>query len=159
MRPTNPATLVALAISGGALMYAGEVVLIRMGQPTLIPPATLAVALALLGVIIPALAWPIRQFTRATKRVSPIDPFYATRVLLVAKAGSVTAAGFLGVALGAVLFLLGRTVIVWSQVVEVSVTVAGSILLVVGALVAERWCVLPPSDEAESSTVQKGEPA
>jgi hypothetical protein len=159
VRPTSPTTLVALAVSGGALMYAGEMVLVRMGQPTLIPPVTLAIALALLGVIIPILAWPIRQLTRSTQRSSPVDPFYATRVLLVAKAGSVTAAGLLGVGVGAAVFVLGRMVVVWSQVVETSLTIAGSVLLLVGALVAERWCVLPPSDEAESSAAPEGEPA
>ena len=158
MRPTNPSTLVSLAVVGGALMYSAEVVLVRVGQPILILPVTLAGALALLGVIIPVMAWPIRQMTRAVSGVSPVDPFYATRVLLVAKAGSVTAAGLGGVAIGAGVFLLGRTVVVWSQVLETSLTLGGSVLLLVGALSAERWCGLPPGDEAESSPSPRGEP-
>lgn len=159
MSPTKTTTLIAVAIVGGALMYAAELVLLRVGQPLVVPPITLAVALALLGVIIPVLAWPVRQFTRGKVRVGYVDPFYATRVLLVSKAGSLTASALTGGGVGVLVFLLGRVVIAWPQVVVTASTVAGGLVMLVGALVAERWCVIPPSDAEESTPAPEGEPA
>ena len=159
MKPTTPTTLLALAVAGGALMYASELVLLRLGQPIVVPPITLAVALALLGVIIPVLAWPVRSLTSGKSPTGYIDPFYATRVLLVSKAGSLTAAALAGGGIGVLVFLLGRAVIAWPQVLVTSLTLAGGILMLVGALVAERWCVIPPSDGEESSPAVEGEPA
>jgi hypothetical protein len=159
VKPTTPTSLLALAVAGGALMYAAELVLLRLGQPIVVPPITLAVALALLGVIIPVLGWPVRQLTRGHSPSGYIDPFYATRVLLVAKAGSLTASALTGGAIGVLVYLLGRAVIAWPQVLVTSLTFAGGILMLIGALVAERWCVIPPSDAEESSPAVEGEPA
>ena len=159
MSPTKTTTLLALAVAGGALMYAAELVLLRIGQPIVIPPITLAVALALLGIIIPALAWPVRQLTRGKTPSGDVDPFYATRVLLVAKAGSLTASALTGGAVGVFVFLVGRVFVSWPQVFVTSLTIAGGIVMLVGALVAERWCVIPPSDAEESSPATQGEPA
>lgn len=155
-------SVVALGIAVSAVLgYLLEVLLVRSGQPALTPPLTLAVALAMLGVIVPALAWPIRQHTRGkTPPHTPRpDPFYATRVLLIAKASAVTAAVLSGAAAGVAVFLLGRVVIVWPSVLHALLAVAGGVIMLVGALLAEHWCVLPPTDEAESSTVGQGEPA
>lgn len=159
MKPTTASSLVGLWLVGAALAYSGEMILVRLGEPLITPPTTLAIALVLLGVIIPLLAWPIRQVTKAEIKRPPVDPFYATRVLLVAKAGSLTASALAGAGMGVVVFLLGRMVVVWPQVVVSTLTVAGGITMMVGALVAERWCVLPPSDGGESSGVSEGEPA
>jgi hypothetical protein len=159
VRPTRPTALIALAIIGGALVYAAELILVRLGSPIITPPVTLAVALALLGVIIPILAWPIRQATRGDKTTLVVDPFYATRVLLISKAGSLTAASLSGGALGVLVFLLGRMVIVWPQVVVSSLAIVGGLVMLAGALIAERWCVVPPSDGAESTVAAEGEPA
>jgi hypothetical protein len=159
VKPTTPTTLVALAVVGGALMFAAELVLLRLGQPIVVPPITLAVALALLGAIIPALAWPVRKLTHGQAPTGLMDPFYATRVLLVSKAGSLTASALTGGGVGVLVFLAGRAVIAWPQVFVTSLTLAGGILMLIGALVAERWCVIPPSDGEESSPVGEGEPA
>jgi hypothetical protein len=159
VKPTAPTTLLALAVIGGALMYAAELVLLRLGQPIVVPPITLAVALALLGVIIPVLAWPVRNVTRDGSSPGYIDPFYATRVLLVSKAGSLTASALTGGAIGVLAFLIGRAVIAWPQVLVTSLTLAGGILMLAGALLAERWCAIPPSDAEESSPAAEGEPA
>jgi hypothetical protein len=101
----------------------------------------------------------VRQLTRGKSRSGYIDPFYATRVLLVSKAGSLTASALTGGAAGVLVFLVGRAVIAWPQVLVSSVTLAGGILMLVGALVAERWCVIPPTDGEESAPAAEGEPA
>lgn len=159
MKPTTASSLAAVWVVGTALAYSGELILVRIGEPIITPPTTLAVALVLLGVIIPLLAWPIRQVTKSEHKTTPVDPFYATRVLLVAKAGSLTASALAGGGLGVVAFLIGRMVVVWSQVVVSSLTIAGGLIMMAGALVAERWCVLPPGDEGESTGAREGEPA
>jgi len=159
VKPTTPTTLLALAVAGGALMYAAELVLLRLGQPIVVPPITLAVALALLGVIIPVLAWPVKKFTSGKASSGYLDPFYATRVLLISKAGSLTASALTGGGIGVLVFLVGRAVIAWPQVLVTSLTLSGGIVMLVGALVAERWCVIPPSDGEESSPAGEGEPA
>jgi len=159
VKPTTASSLAAVWLVGAVLAYSGELVLVRVGEPLITPPTTLAVALVLLGMIIPLLAWPVRQVTRSETKRAPVDPFYATRVLLVSKAGSLTASALAGGGVGVVVFLLGRMVVVWPQVVVSVLTIAGGIIMLVGALVAERWCVLPPTDGGESSGVSEGEPA
>jgi len=158
VKTTAATTLIASAVAGGALMYAAELVLLRLGQPLIVPPVTLAVALALLGIIIPVLAWPVRKLTRGKLPAGYVDPFYATRVLLVSKAGSLTAAALTGGVSGVLIFLVGRAVVAWPQVFITSLTLAGGIVMLVGATVAERWCVIPPSDGEESSPAAEGEP-
>lgn len=159
MKPTTATSLAGVWLVAGVLAYSGELILVRLGEPIVTPPVTLSVALALLGVIIPLLAWPIRQVTKGHQRSGTVDPFYATRVLLVSKAASLTASGLAGAGLGVVVFLAGRMVVVWSQVLLSSLTIAAGVVMMVGALVAERWCVLPPGDEGESTGAQEGEPA
>jgi hypothetical protein len=79
--------------------------------------------------------------------------------LLISKAGSLTASALTGGGIGVVVFLVGRAVIAWPQVLVTSLTLVGGIVMLVGALVAERWCVIPPSDGEESSPAVEGEPA
>jgi hypothetical protein len=141
-------------------MFVAEMVLVRMGEPVFTPPLTLGVTLMLIGVLFPALAWPIRQATNnkkdpkgdaPTTRAPAINPFYATRVLLLAKAGSLTGALLAGLGVGVVVFFLGRMVVVWDSVIVAAVTGLGGAILVVGSLLAERWCQIPPSDDDNSA--------
>jgi hypothetical protein len=93
-----------------------------------------------------ALALPVRRASRAAVR-TPIDPFYATRVVLLAKASSFTGALLGGAAVGIVVELLARPVAsggtLWGGV---AMLVAAVVLLVAG-LVAEWFCTVPPDDE------------
>lgn len=163
MSPTRPAILTVLFAVGAVVVFVAEMVLLRLGEPVFTPPVTLGVTLLLIGVLIPALAWPIRQATKNTEEDEPaarapaINPFYAMRVLLLAKAGSLTGALLTGVGVGVVVFFLGRLVVVWDSVIVSAVTGLGGVILVVGSLLAERWCQIPPSDDDNS--VVEGEPA
>ena len=161
MKPTRPGPLLIVALVGAVALFGVETLLLRLGEPLLTPPVTLGVTLLMLGVIIPALAWPIRQSTRdqserqaANNRL--VNPFYATRVVVLAKAGALTGAILAGAGVGVVVFLLGRIVVVWGHVVLAGVTVLGGVVLLVGSLLAERWCQIPPSND---DTAHEGEPA
>jgi hypothetical protein len=92
-----------------------------------------------------AFAWPIRRAVKGTGR--RVDPFRAMRVAALAKACSLSGALVAGVGAGIVLFLLTRTVVSSATSVWLAVaTAGGAVLLLVGGLVAEYFCTLPPED-------------
>ena len=160
MSPTRISTLMVLFGIGAVVFFATEIALLRLGEPALTPPVTLGVTLLLIGVVLPALAWPIRQATKSsgedsTSRRKTVNPFYAMRVLLLAKAGSLTGAILFGAGVGAGVFFLGRMVVVWPSVWLAGVSAIGGAVLVVGSLLAERWCQIPPGDNDES--IEEGE--
>ncbi|QEO15076.1 DUF3180 domain-containing protein [Agromyces intestinalis] len=153
MKRTHPSTLVAFALGGLVAGYLLDLSIVTAGRPALVPPISLAVTLAGIGVIVVLVAWPIRRAVKGTSK-RRIDPFHAMRVAALAKACSVSGALVIGVAGGIALFLLTRVVVpglgnVWLAVA----TAAGAALLLAGGLVAEWCCTLPPDDpEAQKET-------
>jgi hypothetical protein len=157
MTTTRASSLVGLFIIGALVLYFGELVLVRLGEPQFTPPVTLGVALFFMGLIIPSMAWPIRSLTKQrdpSKPKEPINPFYATRVLLLAKAGALTGALLSGSAAGIVVFILSRTVIALGPLILTVVATLGGVALVVGALIAERWCQIPPQSGDDAAVAE-----
>ena len=147
MTRTRPSMLLLLALLGGGAGWFLETVLVSAGSPAFIPPYTLAVALALIGVIVVVIARPVYRAVRRTA-TTRVDPFYATRVVVLAKASSLTGAIFAGMALGVLLFLLTRSVVPAGGTIAMTVvTVAGALILLAGGLIAEKMCTLPPDDD------------
>ncbi|MDM4761646.1 DUF3180 domain-containing protein [Galbitalea sp. SE-J8] len=156
MTRTRPTVLLLVALLGGAGGWFVEVWQVAVGHPAVVPPWTLAVVLALIGVIIVLYAIPVwRSTSGRSKREKPdgavpakrVDPFYATRVVLLAKASSLTGAILGGAAVGILFFLLTRSVVAAVESVTLAiVTAVGALVLLVGGLVAERMCTLPPDD-------------
>ena len=147
MTRTTPASLVLLAVLGGGVMWFIETALATSGRAVVLPPITLGVALLLIGVIIVAMALPVRRVSRGVAHAR-VDPFYATRVLMLAKASSLGGALLGGGGLGIVGYLLSRSLVASPNAVTMSVvTAAGAILLLVAGLVAEHMCSIPPDDE------------
>ncbi len=147
MTRTKPLHLFMLAVLGTAVLWFVETALAATGRAVVIPPFTLAVALVLIGAIIVAMAWPVRRVARGD-RTRRVDPFYATRVVMLAKASSLGGALLAGGGLGIIGYLLSRSVLppVGSVTMAVAMTV-GAVLLLVGGLVAEHWCIIPPEDD------------
>jgi Na+/melibiose symporter-like transporter len=144
---TNPLHLVLLAVLGGGATWLLQTALASAGQPVLIPPFTLAVALTLIGVIMVVMALPVRRVTRGTAR-KRVDPFYATRVVMLAKASSLSGALLAGGGLGIAGYLLTRSVLPGvGSVTMAFATALGAILLLVAGLVAENMCTIPPDDD------------
>jgi hypothetical protein len=144
---TKPLHLVLLAVLGGGVTWFLQTALASAGQPVLIPPFTLAVALLLIGVIIVVMALPVRRVTRGTAK-SRIDPFYATRVVMLAKASSLSGALLGGGGLGIAFYLLSRSVLPGvGSVTMAFATAFGAILLLVAGLIAEHMCTIPPDDD------------
>ncbi|OIH99726.1 MULTISPECIES: DUF3180 domain-containing protein [unclassified Curtobacterium] len=149
MKPTRLSTLLALAVVTAVAGYAIDAVLASRQAPTLLLAVPLGVTLAFIGVAVVAMARPIRQHARdGAGRRHPVDPLYATRVVVLAKAASLCGALFTGFGTGLVVYLLTRAVVpsLGSTLPNV-VAVGGGVVLTVCALVAERMCVAPPEDD------------
>ncbi|QCR20152.1 DUF3180 domain-containing protein [Agrococcus sp. SGAir0287] len=144
MSRTTPATLIATWLVAAAVGFAVDAALAAAGRPILPLPPTIGVVLAGIGVVLVVFAWPVRQMVRGGRKVGFR---HATSVLAGAKASALVAGVVGGWASGALLFLLTRAVISGDAVTMSLVTMGGSIVLLVAALVAETWCMLPPEDD------------
>ena len=80
-----------------------------------------------------------------------MDPFFAMRVLVLAKASSLTGALLVGAAGAFLGYAVTRTGSVavpafWPDVI----TGIGALALCVAGLIVEWWCRIPPQDRAEA---------
>ena len=147
MTRTRPLHLALLGVLGFAVAWFTQTVLVSMGRAVAIPPVTLAVALVAIGVIIVVMALPVRRVARRVAGAS-IDPFYATRVVMLAKASSLAGALLGGAGLGIVAYLITRSVVPDLGSITTAIAAAvGALVLLIGGLVAEHMCSLPPDDE------------
>ena len=146
MTRSRPLPLVLLALVGFALAFATDLALAMRGEPVLVPPLSLAVGLVLIAALLVALAWPVRAAARGEKR---IDPFYATRVVVLAKASALAGALLLGGAGGILTYLLSRAVVPIGSTLTAAGTLVAAVILLIAALVAEHFCALPPDDDEQ----------
>lgn len=157
MKRTSPSLLVLLAVFGGVAGGLIELALSATGRAIIIPPITLALALAVIGGIVVSLAIPIRRFTRGRAK-APVDPFYATRVLVLAKASALTGSLVVGAGAGILVYLLTRSVVPLGSVGPTVATLVGAAVLLAGGLIAEHMCTIPPGsgddDDDDGATVR-----
>lgn len=146
MKRTHVTTLIALGVVGAATGALVELALVANGRPIVSLPITLAIALAVIGGIVVTMAVPIRRMTRATS-APRVDPFYATRILMLAKACALTGSLVAGVGLGVLAYLLTRSVIGVGSVTQAIAAIIGAGVLLAGGLVAEHMCRVPPGDD------------
>lgn len=146
MKRTRPTTLVIVGLIGTVVGLLTDAALAASGRALLVPPVTLSVTLAVIAIVVVVLAWPIRRAIRG-KQTLRIDPFRAARTAVLAKASSVLGALLTGLPLGLLLFMFTRTVLADTSSIVLTVsTVVGGALLLVGGLLAEWFCTLPPDD-------------
>jgi len=157
MKHTGFSTLLTLVVIGGVLGWSTQVALVATGFPSFLPPVTFGVALGLVGVLLVILARPIRRFVMRAPQANPVDALYATRVVLLAKASAVTGAFFAGVASGILVWVVSRPVLTSQPLVLIGISLAGAILLTVGALITQRWCTIPPESNDTQSGTQEGD--
>ena len=156
MTRTRPLLLILYAVFGGAAGWLLEIALTASGAPAAVLPYTLAVALIVIGALVIAFALPVRRAVRDRARQG-IDPFYATRVVVLAKATSIAGALIGGAAVGILVFFLTRPVIAGTGSIFQSIAAAvGAVVLLTCGLVAEYMCSLPPDepDKGEEDPVQ-----
>lgn len=173
MNRTRPTPLIALGLIGGILGFALETVLVMTGRPRFDPPLTLPFALVLISVLVVLLALPVWRSTRrpsgaasarsssssssggggggGTPTMRPsVDPFYATRVVVLAKASAMGGALLAGAGLGILGWLLSRPVVAaGGSTTTAVVATAGAVILLVAGLVAEHLCTVPTDDDRD----------
>jgi len=147
---TSPLALLGIAVVGAVIGWLLQVGLVASGAPSFIPPVTLYSVLFLLAVGLLLLGRPVRRLLKG-KAHRPIDPFYAMRVLLLAKASGLTGALLVGAAAALLVYAVTRTGTTatpafWPDVL----TGVGALALSAAGLVVEWWCRIPPQDRAES---------
>lgn len=154
MRRTGPAALIALGVVGVAIGYLMELGLVAAGSPMLIPPISLSITLVAIGVIVVLLAIPIRRAVHSKVKVH-LDPFRAMRIAVLAKACSLVGGLLTGTGIGVVIYVLTRPVPTSAGGVWLSVVAAVSaIVLLVGGLIAEFFCTLPPPKDEEAERAE-----
>ncbi len=149
MNRTRPLTLLVAAVVGLVALYAMNMVLAMRGAAVLVTPVSLPVALALIAMLLVALAWPVRSAAKGERR---IDPFFATRVVVLAKASALAGALLAGAAAGILIYLLSRAVVPLGSSLTAGATLVAALALVAAALVAEHWCSLPPDEPTDELT-------
>lgn len=151
MKPTRASVLVSVALVTAVAGFAVDAVLASRSAPTLLLSVPLGLTLAFIGIAVVLMARPVRRHARdGAGRARPVDPMYATRVVVLAKASSIGGALFGGFAVGLLVYLLSRSATPsLGSTVPNAVALAGAVVLTVCALVAERMCVAPPSDDDE----------
>lgn len=156
MKRTSWFGLVASAAVGGGLALAVQVVLASRGMSVLVIPLSLSAVSAVMGFIVVGLAWPIRERLYSDVLRPRLDPLYSVRVVLLAKASAVTGSLFVGATMGFLGFALTRPVLSSDQAWFALAGLVGAIVLMVGGMLAEKWCVLPPESGVDDSTLSPG---
>jgi hypothetical protein len=150
VRRTSPVALLGIAVAGGAVGWLLQVALVANGAPSFIPPATFYSVLFILAFGLLLLGRPVRRLVRG-KAQRPVDPFFAMRVLMLAKASSLAGALLVGAAAALLVYAVSRTGTAatpafWPDVL----TGVGALALCIAGLVVEWWCRIPPEDRAAS---------
>lgn len=146
MSRTRATSLIAVGAVGLVASFLIELALVSVGRSTIVPPISLPITLIGVAVVVVAVAWPVRKAVKGRGRV---DPFRAMRIAALAKACSLSGAIVAGFGAGVAAFLLTRSVVGGAEPIWLSVaTVVGAGILLAGGLIAERFCTLPPEDDA-----------
>jgi len=147
MKRTRPTSLIGLGVLGLVVGFLGEFAAASSGLAVFVPPLTLPITLVAVAIIVVAFAVPIRRAVRG-RSSRRIDPFQATRIVVLAKACGLSGALLTGAGIGILLFIFTRDVLPASNAVLLSALgTAGAVVLLVAGLVAEYFCTLPPDDK------------
>lgn len=138
-----------------SVVYVLVRLMLQNGASIPIATNTVLITLPSIAVIELAIAIPVFKYRSelqkfATSGVRPkrLDPFYAMRVVVLAKATSIAGALFLGTAIGLVFMQLSQPVIadsIWRNLAAL----VESVVLISVALFIEKACKLP--DDGENS--------
>jgi hypothetical protein len=158
VKPTRASTLVSVALVAAVAGFALDAVLASRQVPTLFLTPPLGITLAFIGVAVVLMARPVRRHARdGAARQRPVDPLYAIRVVVLAKASSIAGALLGGFAVGLLVYLLTRSAFPsLGSVLPNAVAVGGGLVLTVCAIVAERMCIAPPDDDDDGDLPRGG---
>jgi Protein of unknown function (DUF3180) len=149
MKPTKVSQVLAVVFVVTVLSFLAVRLLVANGMAVPASPTNLLVTLAAIAVILLALSVPIWRYkaslTQYIKGPRPkrVDPFYAVRVVLLAKASAITGSVFVGWHLGAMIAQLSLPVSFTAALLQNSFGLVASLVLTVAAIVSEQICRLP----------------
>jgi hypothetical protein len=151
MKLTKLRFLFLLALISSVAGYFVAAFLVGRGFQVPVSAVNLILTLGAIGVVLLGLAIPIWRYRSALKQQSGkrpkrVDPFYAVRVLLLAKASAIAGSLFAGWHLGVVGFQLLSPVVVQVLVLQNALGFFASFALVASAFVTEQICRLPNDD-------------
>lgn len=150
MKRTHPSAVIGLVLAGLVAGFLFETAIVASAHPILVPPYAMAATLAAIGVIVVLLAWPIRRAVRGTVKTR-IDPFRALRIAVLAKASALVGALLAGAGAGILGYLLTRTVLpAGPSIAQAVALVVGGLVLLVGGLMGEYFCTLPPPGDDDA---------
>lgn len=169
MKPTKIMTLVGWAVSATTAGYLLPKLVVNNGGAIPISPWNIIVTLPLIGIILLLMAIPMFKYRAALnarakdsakQRPMPLNPFYAVRLVLLAKAIAISGAIFFGWHVGVVWLQLTSPVITAATMQNVFALI-GSLVMTVCAIIVERVCRITDDATGATNAVPKtaGEPA
>jgi hypothetical protein len=152
----KPSSVLYWALSGLILGLSASQFGSAIGLPFFVSGSALIVTLGMTGLAIYLLTLPISGYrAKVEKLVSPApkrpNPFYAFRLLVLARAVMLTGAGFLGWHLGQLVWLVSFSVAPIGLVAPTLFGLGGSGLMLLGGILAELNCRLPKDPDGESA--------
>lgn len=156
MKPSKLSIIILTTALTAIVSYFLAALLISRGFALPVSPVNFVVAIFLISLVLLALAVPIWRYRNALRNQSSksrpkrVDPFYAVRVVLLAKATAISGALFAGWHIGLLILQVGSAVVVSGLVLQNAFGLAGSVLMIVAGLVTEFICRLP--DEPKNET-------
>ncbi|MEY4500077.1 MAG: hypothetical protein RL319_1065 [Actinomycetota bacterium] len=164
MKPTKIWSLLVSIFIAGVITFIAVKALVANGGSVPVAPNNLLISIPSIAVIELLAAIPVFRYRRELakyvstgKRPKRIDPFYAVRVLALAKATAISGSLFAGFA--ASLVILQVTLPVTPDSISLNVfALVESVLLIVVAFIIERSCKLPDDgDTAEQKPATRPE--
>lgn len=148
MKPTKLKFLFVLALTTATTGYFLAALMVSRGFQLPVSPTNLLITLGAIGVVLLALSIPIWRYRSAlreneVKRPKRVDPFYAVRVLLLAKASSLAGALFAGWHAGVVGYQVFSPVVTPVLALQNGLGFFASFALVASAYLTEQLCRLP----------------
>ena len=155
MKSTKLSVLLLISLGTALGGFFLPAMLVGRGFQVPVSPANLLITLTAIAVVLLLLAIPIWRYRSAlnknsTQRPKRVDPFYAVRVLLLAKASSIAGALFVGWHLGVVIFQLSGVVVVQALIAQSFFGFLASLTLVLAAIITEQICRLPKNSEPDA---------
>jgi hypothetical protein len=154
MKPTKLSLLLLISLPTTIAAFFVASFMVGRGLQVPVSPINLLITLAAISAVLLALSIPIWRYRNAlkqksTQRPKRVDPFYAVRVLLLAKASSLAGVLFSSWHLGVILFQLTGPVVVQNLVLQNVFGFIASVMLVVAALITEQICRLPQDQDPD----------
>ena len=167
MKPTKFMTLIGWAVSATTAGYLLPKLVVNNGGAIPISPWNIIVTLPLIGVILLLMAIPMFKYRAAInarvkdsnkQRPMPLNPFYAVRLVLLAKAISISGAIFSGWHIGVVWLQLTSPVIT-AATMQNALALIGSLVMTACAIIVERVCRITDAGNGADANGLKSAPS